>query len=172
MPLKVCLYSKLFVIAALVLALDQSTKLLVESWYFKGNILPLEVASFLDIVFVVNKGISFGVFNEISYAQQLFSALNLIICAIIWFFISKEPIFFRKLLLTTVIAGAIGNIVDRIRIGGVIDFLDFHYQSWHYPAFNIADSAIVIGLVLYVFLPQQEVMNQSRNAQAQNNASS
>ncbi len=113
---------------------------------------PLELLPVFNLVLVWNKGISFGMFtNGSTWGPYALSALSLVIAAgfAVWLF--KTHSRFLALATGMVIGGALGNIIDRLRFGGVVDFLDFHWQSWHYPAFNIADSAIVIGIAFIVF---------------------
>ncbi|MCB1556607.1 MAG: signal peptidase II, partial [Alphaproteobacteria bacterium] len=104
-----------------------------------------------NLVLVWNKGISFGMFTQHGdYGPYILSALSLAIAGffLIWLLRTTN----RRLALSIglVIGGAIGNVIDRLRFGAVVDFLDFHWKDWHYPAFNVADSAIVIGIAFIV----------------------
>lgn len=111
-----------------------------------------KVAENLNFVMVWNYGISFGLFNQGDPA--LSTAVMIITIAIasgltIWMVMTKS----RGLAacLSMVIGGAVGNIIDRFRFGAVIDFLDFHVAEFHWPAFNLADSCIVIGMALVIY---------------------
>lgn len=109
------------------------------------------ILPFFNLVMVWNDGISFGLLGSDSamgaYILSLF-ALLIVSGFLIWYIRTDSKLIqFASLL---VIAGAIGNVWDRIRFGAVIDFLDFHVAGWHYPAFNIADSCIVIGVMLFL----------------------
>jgi signal peptidase II len=123
------------------------------TWLFQtGERLPFfttEITSWLNIVMVWNQGVSFGLFNaDTTYGPLILTILTGTIAAgfLIWMIISKSWI--QKAALVLVVGGAIGNIVDRIRFGAVIDFVDIHVAGFHWPAFNVADSTIVIGVAL------------------------
>jgi len=112
----------------------------------------IEVFPFFNLVMVWNEGVSFGLFSsDAGMGRIILIALSAIACIafITWLFFTKSRV--QSLAITMVIGGAIGNMLDRIRFGGVIDFLDFHIGGMHYPAFNIADSAIVIGVFFLLY---------------------
>jgi signal peptidase II len=107
------------------------------------------VTSFLNWVMVWNQGISFGLFNNNSEMGALILiafSLILTIGLIFWNLMAQK--FIHMLGLSFIIGGAIGNIIDRVRFGAVVDFVDVHVAGFHWPAFNIADSFIVIGGIL------------------------
>ena len=111
----------------------------------------LEVLPFFNIVMVWNQGISFGLFNEGSNAAPLLlSGLSVVISSIflVWLFKTRSKL--QAMAISLVIAGAIGNVIDRLRFGAVIDFLDFHAAGFHWPAFNAADSFICVGVFLLI----------------------
>ncbi len=111
----------------------------------------IEILPFFNIVMVWNQGVSFGMLNnETAYGALLLSGLSLLISAVflIWLFRSRSQL--QCLAIGFVIAGAIGNVIDRVRFGAVVDFLDFHVAGFHWPAFNIADSCIFIGVFLLI----------------------
>jgi len=142
-----------FIIFGIILFLDQYSKIMVLNLFKNGDFDVIEVNSILNIIMVTNYGISFGLFNQVDQNQYIFIALNfaIIFVLIAWFYKSDDlPV---QISLILVIAGAIGNLIDRFQHGAVIDFIDFHIQKWHYPAFNIADSAVVVGIVILVVLP-------------------
>lgn len=132
----------------LVVLVDQATK-----WWILGVIMPLQaiipISNFFNLALVMNTGVSFGIFG----GGDWWVRWVLVICASVltvglffWMVKTKErPLSFG---LAFIIGGAVGNLIDRIRFGAVIDFLDFHYQGWHWPAFNIADSAITLGVAI------------------------
>ncbi len=111
----------------------------------------IEVLPFFNINMVWNQGVSFGLFSgDTDYGPWLLIALSLFIT--IWFgaWLFKETHSAKLTGIAMVIGGALGNVIDRVRFGAVIDFLDIHIGDWHYPSFNIADSAIVIGVFVLI----------------------
>jgi signal peptidase II len=135
--------------AALVLA-DQVTKWAVLANFAYGE--RLEITGFLNLVLVYNKGAAFSMFADASgWQTPLLIVFALVAAGIVGTLIVKNP--HKRLLclgLALILAGAIGNLIDRLRYGHVVDFLDFHAMGWHWPAFNVADSAITIGAVLLI----------------------
>jgi signal peptidase II len=110
----------------------------------------LPVTDFFNIVLVFNRGVSFGMFGEagLPYQHLILAGLAILVTLVLLSWIRKN-LYDRPCLAYGLIAGgALGNAIDRIRIGAVVDFLDFHWQGYHWPAFNVADSAIFIGVVL------------------------
>ncbi len=137
-------------IAILTLLFDQLSKW----WILNATMVPpriIPVTSFFDLVLVHNRGASFGIFSDApGWASVALIAFAIIIsiALAIWMWRAQETLL--AVALALVIGGAIGNVIDRIRFGAVVDFLDFHVGGWHWPAFNIADSAITIGVVLLI----------------------
>lgn len=110
-----------------------------------------QLAAVFNLVLVRNRGVSFGLFNGDSAANSvIFSVLAAAVVAglLVWLWRT------RSALIATAIGliggGAVGNVIDRLRFGAVTDFLDFHWGEWHFPAFNLADSAITVGVGLLV----------------------
>jgi len=135
-------------IITILLISDQVTKWLALKHLAEG---PKTVLPFLDFVLVWNRGISFGMFNQgHDYMPWVLSALSLIIVVGVTSWLIRTNHLPTIIALAAVISGAIGNIIDRIRFGAVVDFIDVHVKDWHYPAFNIADSAIVLGIAFIV----------------------
>ncbi|MCB9988392.1 MAG: signal peptidase II [Rhodospirillales bacterium] len=136
--------------ALVILIADQVSKWVVLASSIPQK--PIEILPVFNLVLVWNKGISFGMFtNHGDMGPYILSALSLVIAAgfSIWLFRTHSR--FLALAIGLVIGGAVGNVIDRLRFGAVVDFLDFHIGTWHYPAFNVADSAIVIGIAFIVF---------------------
>jgi len=109
------------------------------------------VNSFFNIVFTWNPGTSFSLFRNLGESAPI--VIIVLTGIIIGFFghsLFKATHRTEKLALTLIVGGALGNLIDRIRFGAVIDFLDFHYSGFHWPAFNFADICICIGVALYV----------------------
>lgn len=118
--------------------------------------LGIDVTSFFNFVVVWNQGVSFGLFsNDTDIGPYILIGLSfiIIICFGVWAF--RTNVLANHIGIALVIGGAIGNVIDRFRFGAVFDFLDLHFFGHHWPAFNIADSAICIGvfiLMIYAFL--------------------
>jgi len=134
-------------------ALDQFTKILVLSNIGLQGSVPV-VPGLFNIVHTRNRGMAFGLFNNPDPGPAFYfltgASVFAVILIIFWFFMLKES---EQLLipgLGLIVGGALGNLFDRLRIGEVIDFLDFHMGSYHWPAFNIADSCISIGTIWVV----------------------
>ena len=111
----------------------------------------IEILPFFNLVMVWNKGISFGMLNNgTEIAQYVLSGAALVISLgfLAWFSRTKSKL--QALTIIMVVAGALGNVIDRLRFGAVIDFLDFHAYGYHFPAFNVADSCICIGVFLLI----------------------
>ena len=137
-------------IALSVVAFDQATKMwALESFFSPPRI--IEVFSWFNLVPVWNTGISFGMLADYSdWMPGIISGLTIIISLVLlaWLFVAVSVSI--KLALSLILGGAVGNIIDRIRFGAVIDFVDIHFFDFHWPAFNIADSAITIGVALFL----------------------
>lgn len=134
-------------IALAVALADQATK-----WWMAGLILPrqgrpIELLPFFNLVEVWNRGVSFGMFSGAQSAWVLVSVAAVISLGLLWWLARAESAL-TALSIGLVLGGALGNVVDRLRLGAVFDFLDFHALGWHWPAFNLADSAITVGVAL------------------------
>ena len=139
-----------FALAALVVLADQATKALVLSRFALGE--RLELAPFFNLVFVYNPGAAFSFLSEAGgWQKPLLVGFAVVAAAIVSVLIVRRPD--ERLLCTglaLILGGALGNVIDRLRFGQVVDFLDFHAAGWHWPAFNVADSAITVGAVLLI----------------------
>jgi signal peptidase II len=136
-------------VAAVALALDQASKLYFHDLLVAGGPRAVEVLPFFNLVTVWNYGISFGLFNTGSAGGSVVFvglALAIVVALLVWLRNVTAPLI--AVALGLVIGGAIGNVIDRLRFGAVFDFLDFHIAGWHWPAFNVADSAICVGVFL------------------------
>jgi signal peptidase II len=133
-------------LAVLVVILDQVTKLWALATVFSPP-RRIEVMSMLDIVPVWNRGVSFGLLaSDSPWGPWLLSGFALAVSAALTVWLARATVWPLVWGLGLVIGGAIGNVIDRIRFGAVVDFIDVHYGAWHWPAFNIADSAITLGV--------------------------
>lgn len=173
-----------FFLILLIFGLDQYTKWMVmETMLRKGTEVPefldwlmtrrplplfldqretyntVVLTPFLNFVMVWNTGISFGLFNSESQAMPLIlTGVSLLVSMLMLIWMALTPRRMVLVALALVIGGAVGNALDRIRFGAVVDFVDVHAADLHWPAFNLADSAIVLGAILMIidvmFVPQ------------------
>ena len=139
-----------FALAAAVVAADQLVKLAVLQGFAPGE--RRELTGFFNLVLVFNKGAAFSFLaGADGWQTPLLAAFAVIAAVIVSVMIARNPQ--KQLLcigLACILGGALGNLVDRVRFGHVVDFLDFHVAGWHWPAFNVADSAITIGAALLI----------------------
>ena len=140
-----------FALSAAIVAADQLTKWLVLA-YFENRYPREELTGFFNLVLVFNKGAAFSLFAQAAgWQTPLLAAFALGAAAIVSVLIVRNP--GRRLLcfgLALILGGALGNLIDRLRFGHVVDFLDFHALGWHWPAFNVADSAICVGAAILI----------------------
>jgi signal peptidase II len=139
----------LLVIAILVL--DRWTKLLIQRRFDLNESIPV-IDGFFDITYVRNTGVAFGIFSSISSpAKSLLLSLFTACAAVIVITYSVRSSARNRLLqiaLALILGGALGNLYDRLAYGYVVDFLEFYVGSYHWPSFNVADSAITTGVIL------------------------
>jgi signal peptidase II len=137
-------------IAVIVILLDQISKITVAKTFVYGQ--TQAITAFFNLTLVYNKGAAFSFLaSEGGWQRYLFTGLGIVAALVIVFLLKRhagQRLFCWALAL--IMGGAIGNVIDRLLYGHVIDFLDFHIPSWHFPAFNIADSAICVGAALFI----------------------
>jgi signal peptidase II len=136
-------------VSAVLLALDQATKLYIDSRFALYESVTV-IEHFFNITYVRNKGAAFGILSDSAIRVPFFiTVATLAAVGILWYLRQlREDQHLLQTALTLVFAGAIGNLIDRVRLGEVIDFLDVHWYQYHWPAFNVADSAITVGVGL------------------------
>ena len=135
------------ILAFIVVLGDQISKFLVMSRVL-SEVTQIELASFLNLVTVWNRGVSFGLFNrDWPGAPWVLSAVALAVVVFLVIWMARSERRTPALALGAIIGGALSNVIDRARFGAVYDFVDLHYAGWHWPAFNLADSAITLGVV-------------------------
>jgi signal peptidase II len=143
--------SKWYVLLALgVLIADQMTK-----WWAQMSLpmaQPIKVTNFLNWFLIYNPGAAFSFLSQAGGWQRWFFTVIGIVAAIVIIWLLQKNAHDRPfcLALSLILGGAIGNVIDRLLYGAVVDFIDVHYDGWHWPAFNVADSAISIGATLIV----------------------
>ena len=134
----------------LIVVLDQLTKFIVHSimnLYDSIQVVPY----LLNFTYIRNEGIAFGIYFE--GAETIFIALPILITIYLFYWLKSEEFQdkFSQIALFLIIAGAVGNIIDRIFRGYVVDFIDFHLSGMHWYVFNIADSSVTIGLIFLLY---------------------
>ncbi len=138
-------------LASLVLILDQLSKWWIVSVVMQPpKIIPL--TSFFNLVLGWNRGISFGLFHgDSAFNAWGLPAIALVITAFLLVWLWRSSGMMISIAIGSIIGGALGNVVDRLRFGAVADFLDFHVFGYHWPAFNLADMGITLGAVLLIY---------------------
>ncbi|HEC13244.1 MAG TPA: lipoprotein signal peptidase [Acidiferrobacteraceae bacterium] len=142
---------KLTWIAVVVLILDQTTKYIAVSALLGQP--PMEIAPFFNFSLVYNTGAAFGFLNSASGWQNIFFvSVAIVVSVFILIYLKRlsRADIQVAIALLLVLGGALGNVTDRLMLGHVVDFVDLHYAGWHWPAFNVADSAIFIGAALLI----------------------
>ena len=137
----------LAIVPSIVILLDYFTKQLIVSNFSLTD--SYSLLPFLKIVHVQNAGAAFGIFKYLGNNVFIFFSIVAIIC--IFIYKSKIPVGLEFFSLSLILGGAIGNLIDRLTKGKVIDFIDFFIGNWHWPAFNIADSALTVGMILFLW---------------------
>ena len=140
------------IIALIVMIMDQASKWwMLEVVGMLDNPRVIEVTSYFNLVMAWNRGVSFSLFwHEAEYMPYVLSAVALGIVVFLLSWLRKADRPFLAVSIGMVIGGALGNVVDRLRFGAVTDFLDFHVLGYHWPAFNVADAGISVGVALIV----------------------
>ena len=131
-----------------IIFLDQFTKYLIVSLLDPYR--SVAITSFSQLIFVKNTGISFGLFKN--YNSFFIIMIPILLLSILYLMYINRMKRMVILSLISIFAGAVGNLYDRIFRGYVVDFFDFFYQEWHWPAFNVADTCIVFGMLLFFYV--------------------
>jgi signal peptidase II len=147
-------YALFIGIALIVVLMDQASKWLALSKLAPHQIISV-IPGFFNIVLVENRGMAFGILNQtkpgLSYIFLLATTIAAIGVIIFFFFWAKRNHVWLTIGLSLILGGALGNLIDRIQLGYVIDFLDFFLAGYHWPAFNMADSAVTAGTLWLLF---------------------
>ena len=139
-----------FAAAAGVVLADRVTKWVMLEWLRPGE--TVEVTGFFNLVLAYNKGAAFSMFASADGWQTPLLILFAIVAAgiVSYLIVRNREKRVLCLGLALILGGALGNLIDRLRFGHVVDFLDFHAMGWHWPAFNVADSGITVGALLLI----------------------
>jgi len=139
------------VIAGTIVVLDQITKAAALEYLAAGVAIPL-IDGFLSLTLVMNTGLAFGLLSGLPptwrWLVALLSIVALVVLARVAVRVLADGGWPARLSVALIFGGAAGNLIDRARFGAVVDFVDAHYRGYHWPAFNVADSAITIGVAL------------------------
>ena len=136
--------------AAIVIAVDQLSKWLILTEVMNPPRV-IEITGFLNLVLVSNKGVSFGLFSSAAvWAQPALASFAALVSILLVFWMRQAQHCFSAIFLGLVVGGALGNAIDRLLHEAVVDFLDFHVAGYHWPVFNIADSAITVGVIFII----------------------
>ncbi|MCB2183845.1 MAG: lipoprotein signal peptidase [Desulfobulbaceae bacterium] len=150
---KGCPFSFLLVVGGLVVVLDQYTKWLVQE-HFSLYEIKRVIPGFFNLTYLHNKGAAFGLLADANPAWRAYFFICVACIALIFVFFAfchyQDKGLGYALAFSFIAGGAVGNLIDRIRYGSVVDFLDFYVKSYHWPAFNVADSAIVVGVCFFI----------------------
>ncbi len=154
-------------LALAVVVLDQWTKAYIVKNFILHESRPV-IDGFFDITYILNPGAAFGFLGRLpeTYRKLFFIAVTILaISCVAYLLIKEKGMKLRLFSYTLVLAGAVGNFIDRLFVGKVVDFLLFYYKTWQYPAFNVADIAISIGIGLllldYIFIKRSTNENNA-----------
>ncbi len=136
-------------VSILVIILDQISKYLIRSSLTLYDSIPV-IGEFFSLTYVTNKGMAFGI--NFPGGTYLFTATSIVLTIIIFIYLWRERnnSALLRMSLAFILAGAIGNLLDRIVYGEVADFLDFSFWGYHWYIFNVADSSVTVGMILFI----------------------
>jgi signal peptidase II len=136
-------------LVVLTLVADQASKELLLRYLTKAGAIVPVIDDFFRLVIVWNRGVSFGILGgDRALPPWVLSVIAVAVCIGLFIWLRRTDRLLTGWGIGLVMGGAIGNVIDRARWGAVFDFADFHVGQWHWPAFNVADSAIVVGVAL------------------------
>jgi signal peptidase II len=145
-------YSHLAIVTAVIVVFDQATKLYVDARFELYESIPV-IPGWFHLTYIRNKGAAFGIFADGAVRIPFFITVTFIALLVIFWYLRRLRADQRlaAFSLALIFAGALGNLIDRLRFGEVIDFLDVFWRHYHWPAFNVADSAICVGVTLLIW---------------------
>ena len=159
-------YRLLTIVTAVILVLDQATKLYVDSHFERYESVPV-IPEWFHLTYLRNQGAAFGLLSNSALRVPFFITVAVIaLLVILWYLRQlRADQHLGAFSLALIFAGALGNLIDRVRLGEVIDFLDVFWNHHHWPAFNVADSAICVGVALMIWEMWQEERRVHREKQ-------
>lgn len=153
-----------FALATVIsLILDQTSKIYIDNSFVLSESKRV-VTNFFHITYVRNPGAAFGILSDNAIRLPFFIGISIIaVLGILWYLrrVANDKTW-QHLALGLILSGALGNLIDRLRLGEVIDFIDVHWYNYHWPAFNIADSAICIGVAIMLLCGWREEREKKR----------
>jgi signal peptidase II len=145
---------KLSLMMATLILIDQFTKVMIEQYYLLGESTPI-IKGFFNFTYVRNTGAAFGFGAQAhdSIRKFLFLLIPVLVCFYLVYLIwkTRKGDVLLSLAYSLILAGAIGNLIDRFWLGYVVDFFHFYFRDYHYPAFNVADSCVTVGAAFLIF---------------------
>jgi signal peptidase II len=150
-------YGLVIITAVVTTIADQLSKLLILRAFTEGEVRPV-IQGLFNLTLAFNPGAAFGLWTGLSDGsrQVVLALTTLLALGVVFVFLrhTANRGWIPQTALAAILGGALGNVIDRLRYGRVVDFLDFYWENYHWPAFNIADSAICIGVAVLILLPQ------------------
>lgn len=135
------------IIIVIAIAFDQASKFYIHRHVEYLSMTPV-IDKFFYITYTRNSGAAWGIFQN---GRYFFIAVTIVVSLVLLYMLIKNDNFILRLSLSFILGGAMGNFIDRVLVGSVVDFLDFHFGSYHFPTFNIADSFVVAGTFLLAY---------------------
>jgi signal peptidase II len=136
---------------ALCIILDQISKQFMTEFLTSKPLKSYPVLPFFSFTLALNTGVSFSFFSELENGRVLLSVVAIAISLFLLYLFLREKTQLLSFAYMLIISGAVGNTIDRLTLGGVIDFLHFYIKNWHYPIFNLADCFIFVGAMILIF---------------------
>ncbi len=144
-------------VVSISLILDQLSKIYIDNNFALGESRRL-INNFFHLTYVRNPGAAFGILSDSAIRLPFFITISVLASVGILWYVTRIPTekYWQHLALGLVFSGALGNLIDRLRFGEVVDFLDVHWYNYHWPAFNVADSAICVGVTILLICSWHE----------------
>ena len=144
-------YIHIVILSTILFIVDKVSKIYII-FLLQNNELPIEIFNFFEINFVLNRGVSFSIFNNLDYKILLLLAIfSLVITFLLTLHMIVKIMWYHIILISCLIAGSIGNILDRVQYKGVVDFFHLHYNNISFPVFNVADCFITLCAIILIF---------------------
>ncbi len=151
-----------FTVILLTVFLDQAGKFYIDNYLDLTK--PIFINNYFNIVKAWNTGVSFSLFSGYGeYGRYALIVFALLVVGFLLHWLYKETDSSKAFSIALIVGGAIGNVIDRVRLGAVIDFLDFHYADIHWPAFNFADTFICLGVFVLISIELKDIKKKGLN---------